>query len=95
MTCSLGMTAPNDAWSSMRPTHRHAEPSDGRLKHLAAAESPRGRRYPVEMALTKQVGHTLAVQRPDGNAHGGPSPTSDLAAMPPDASPWVVRCGGT
>jgi hypothetical protein len=33
------------------------------------------------------VGHKLAVQRPDGNAHGGPSPTSDLAAMPPDASP--------
>jgi len=25
------------------------------------------------------------MQRPDGNAHGGPSPTSDLAAMPPDA----------
>ena len=36
----------------------------------------------------------LGMQRPDGNAHGGTSPTSDLAAMPPDAfSP--VRRGGT
>jgi hypothetical protein len=48
---------------------------------------------PASLRKCFAVGHTLAMQRPDGNAHGGPSPTSDLAATPPDAFP--VRRGGT
>jgi hypothetical protein len=84
------------------PIRRCRAPGTVASPHVAgdvdAAASVGGsvtRARPRPLRKRVAVGHKLAMQRPDGNAHGGPSPTSDLAAMPPDASNWVVRRGGT
>src|ERR1019366_239523 len=83
------------------PIRRCRAPGTVASPHVAgdvdAAASVGGsvtRARPRPLRKRVAVGHKLAMQRPDGNAHGGPSPTSDLAATPPDASLWVVRRGG-